>query len=376
MTIHRLTMLAGSVLTAGILAAQPATAQELVFGSWTPAREYQNAHVMPDIFKTIEAETKGAIKWKLVPGGQLADGKTTFTAVKDGLIQAGLAVPNYVPNTVPALFMIYSTVILGHSDVVATSAAAMETVYFNCPDCLAEVKKLNAVPLGGWTTSAYVLACREPVKSLADLKGKRIRASGGNAEMFKQAGAVPVGATLVEAVGLLQRGGLDCQHGIADWLRTFGYADFAKYVTDIPLGLTGPAIGMYMNRDTWNKFTPEQKRLHMKQAALMSAKMAIGNFIIAEEQALNSVMKEKGVQLVKPDPDFARMTTEYKKTERAHNVEIGKKFGLKDPGAIIDAYEKSVEKWRKISAEVGRDVNKLAEVLDREIYSKVDLDKL
>ncbi len=135
----------------------------------------------------------------------------------------------------------------------------METIYFQCPECLEEVKKLNAVPLGGWTTSAYLLACNTPVKSLADLKGKRVRATGGNAEMFKMAGAVPVGATLVEAVSLLQRGGLDCQHGIADWLRTFGYADFAKYVTDIPLGLTGPAIGMYLNRDTWNKFTPEQK---------------------------------------------------------------------------------------------------------------------
>ena len=98
--------------------------------------------------------------------------------------------------------------------------------------------------LGGWTTSAYLLACTTPVKTLADLKGKRVRATGGNAEMFKMAGMVPVGATLVEAVSLLQRGGLDCQHGIADWLRTFGYADFAKYVMDYPLGLTGPALGM------------------------------------------------------------------------------------------------------------------------------------
>lgn len=372
---HHRTMLLAGMLATG-LAAQPASSQELIFGSWTPAREYQNANVMPEMFKLIEKETGGQVKWKLVPGGQLADGKTTFTAVKDGLIQAGLAVPTYVPNTVPAMFMIYSTVILGHNDVVAASAAAMETLYFQCPECLEEAKKLNAVPLGGWTTSAYLLACTTPVKSLADLKGKRVRATGGNAEMFKMAGAVPVGATLVEAVSLLQRGGIDCQHGIADWMRTFGYADFAKYVTDIPLGLTGPAIGMFMNRDTWNKFTPEQKKLHVKQAAWMSAKMAIGNFIIANEEGLNAVIKDKGVQMVKPDPDFEKVATEYKKIERARNVEIGKSFGLKDPGAIIDAYEKNVEKWRKISAEVGRDINKLTEALDREIYSKIDLSKL
>ena len=208
---------------------------------------------MPELFKNIEKETNGAVKWKLVAGGQLVDGKTTFTGVKDGLIQAGLAIPTYVPNTVPALFMIYSTVVLGHNDVVAATGAALETMYFNCPECLDEIKKLNAVSLGGWTSSAYLLACTTPVKSLADLKGKRIRATGGNAEMFKMAGAVPVGATLVEAVSLLQRGGLDCQHGIADWLRTFGYADSPNTSSTMPLGLTGPALGIFMNRDTWNK---------------------------------------------------------------------------------------------------------------------------
>ncbi len=376
MIAYRSITLAGTALAAGLIAAQPAPAQELIYGSWTPAREYQNAHVMPGLFKSIEEKTKGAVKWKLVAGGQLVDGKTTFTGVKDGLIQAGLAIPQYVPNTVPAMFMIYSTVVLGHNDVVAATGAALETVYFNCPDCLDEVKKLNAVSLGGWTSSAYLLACTTPVKSLADLKGKRVRAAGGNADMLKMAGAVPVGATLVEAVSLLQRGGLDCQHGIADWLRTFGYADFAKYVVDMPLGLSGPALGFFMNRDTWNKFTPEQKKIHLDEAVKLSAQMAIGNFIVANEEGLDSVIKGKGVQMIKPDAEFEKVVTEYQKVQKARNVEIGKSFGLKDPAAIIDAYEKNIEKWRKLSPEIGRDVNKFTEALNREIYSKLDVNKL
>ena len=117
-------------------------------------------------------------------------------------------------------------------------------MYLRCPSCLEELRKNNSVPLGGWTSSAYLLACTAPVKSPADLKGKRVRATGGNAELMRAAGGATVGVTLAEAVGLLQRGGLDCQHGVADWLKTFGYADFAKYVTDYPLGLTGPAIGL------------------------------------------------------------------------------------------------------------------------------------
>ena len=78
----------------------------------------------------------------------------------------------------PALLMFYSTVVLGHNDVVAATGAALDTMYFNCPECLDEIKKLNAISLGGWTSSAYLLNCTTPVKSLAVLKGKRIRATG------------------------------------------------------------------------------------------------------------------------------------------------------------------------------------------------------
>lgn len=378
MNINRFAPIVVAAVAVALLAAQPVSAQqELVYGNWTPPREYQNVHVMPYVFEQIAKETNGAIKWKLIAGGQLADGKSTFTAVKDGLMQGGLAIATYVPNLVPSLGAIYTTVILGHNDVVAASGAALETFYLNCPSCIEEFKALNSVPLSGWTSSAYLLACTQPLKTLADLKGKRVRATGGNAELMKVAGMVPVGATLVEAVGLLQRGGLDCQHGIADWLRTFGYADVAKFVIDYPLGLSGPAIGWMLNRDAWNKFTPEQKRIHLKWAAWMSAKLAIGNFIIANEEGLAAIIKDKGVQLIKVGPEFDAIGQNYKKVQRESNIATAKGFGVKDPEKIIDTYERLIEqKWRGLSKEIGRDIDKFTAVLNREVFSKIDIDKL
>ncbi len=375
----RTSWLAAAALLGGVLAGSPspASAEELVFGSWTSPREYQNVHVMPEMFKNIEKETNGAIKWKLIPGGAIADGKATFSAVKDGLMQAGLGIVTYSPSTIPSVFTIYSTVVLGHNDPVAASAAALEVMYLRCPSCLAEFRKNNSVPLGGWTTSAYVLACTTPVKSPADLKGKRVRATAGNADLMRAAGGVPVNVTLTEAVSLLQRGGLDCQHGVADWLKTFGYADFTKYVADQPLGITGPAIGMLLNRDTWNKFTPEQKKIHLKYAAWMSAKQAIGNFLISNEEVMASLIKDKGVTLLKSDPkDWEGVISEFNKGNRARVVAQGQKLGVADPGAIIDDYMATIQKWRGRSKEIGRDINKFADVLTTEIFSKIDLAKL
>ena len=237
--------------------AAPAAAAELVYGNWTPAQEYQNRVAMPDVIKMIDKETNGAIKWKLVPGGQLADAKATFTAVKDGLMQAGLGIVTYVPNAIPSVYAIYSTIIFGENDpVAATLRGARDDVSAVpvLPRGGEEIQRRAARRLGVVVLRAGLLASRSG--RYAELKGKRVRATGGNADMLKQAGMVPVGATLVEAVGLLQRGGIDCQHGVVDWLRTFGYADVAKYVMDYPLGMSGPAIGFFMNRDTWNGFTP------------------------------------------------------------------------------------------------------------------------
>jgi TRAP-type C4-dicarboxylate transport system substrate-binding protein len=378
MNIKRFAPIAAAAVSVVLLAGTPVSAQqELIYGNWTPPREYQNVQVMPYVFEQIAKETNGAIKWKLIAGGAIADGKSTFTAIKDNLMQGGLAIATYVPNLVPSLGAIYTTVILGHNDVVAATGAALETFYLNCPSCLEEFRALNSVPLSGWTSSAYLLACTQPYKTLAELKGKRVRATGGNAELMKSAGMVPVGATLVEAVSLLQRGGLECQHGIADWLRTFGYADFAKYVIDYPLGLSGPAIGWMMNRDAWNKFTPEQKRIHIKYAAWMSAKLAIGNFLIANEEGLAAVIKDKGVQMIKVGPEFDQIGEAYKKVQRASNVATAKGFGVKDPEKIIDTYETLIEKkWRGLSKDIGRDIDKFTAVLNREVFSKIDIDKL
>ena len=72
MTIHRSLSISVAALAGALFVGQPAFAQtELVYGSWPPAGEYLNRVALPKAFAAIEKETKGQIKWKLVPGGQL-----------------------------------------------------------------------------------------------------------------------------------------------------------------------------------------------------------------------------------------------------------------------------------------------------------------
>jgi TRAP-type transport system periplasmic protein len=365
-----------ALLAAVFAGAAPALAQqEPVYGSWVPASDFLNSDALPAAFKQIEQETKGAIKWKLIPGGQIADGKTTFTAVKDGLMQGGLAISVYVPNLVPSNAMLYSTVVPG-DDVVAATGAGTEVMFLNCPSCLEEYKKLNSIPLSPYAGAASVFMCTKPVKTVEDLKGKRIRATGAAVELVNLAGGVPVSGSLTEAVSMLQRGAIECVYGVPEWLKTFAFGDFAKHVVDYPLGVLSPVVAFMMNRDAYLKMTPEQQTAHLRAAARVTAMHSIGNFIVKNEASYKEAIETKGVQKIAVGKDFDELMAKYKAGERERNVKIAKGFGVADPEAILDAYAKAVEKWQKLSKDIGRDPEKFNEALWREVYSKLDPSKL
>jgi TRAP-type C4-dicarboxylate transport system substrate-binding protein len=353
-----------------------AAQQELLYGSWLPAVEGLNSRSLPSVFKQIEEETKGAIKWKLVAGGQIADAKTTFSAVRDGLMQAGLGIPTYGPNLVPSNALLFSTLIPG-DDLIAATGAGSEVLLLQCPSCLEEYKRTtNAIPLAGTAVGPSFLLCTKPVRTVEELKGKRVRIMGAGVELIKLAGAVPVGATLTETVGLLQRGGIDCANGALDWLKSFGYGEFTKYVVDYPLGIIGTSHPLMINRDAFHKMTPQQKTVHLRASARLAAVHTIGNFIVKNEESYAYVVEKMGVQKVAVGKDFDELMARYKAIERDRNAKIAKGFGVADPEPILDAYAKAMEKWQRLSKDIGRDTDKLTAALWREVYSKIDPERL
>jgi hypothetical protein len=62
--------------------------------------------------------------------------------------------------------------------------------------------------------------------------------------------------------------------------------------------------------------------------------------------------------------------------QRDANIATAKNFGVADPAKTIDAYEAAVARWKPVSKEIGRDIDKYADVLTREIFSKIDPEKL
>lgn len=360
-----------AALTLVTLTAQ---ARELIYGSWVSPKHGLNRIALPYLFDGVAKDSNGEIIWKLVAGGQLVNGRGTPKGVQDGLIDAGFGIAPYVANRLPATNMIFSTYVFGN-DVTAATGAAMETVLLHCPECLEEHKKNNAVPLAGYDAAPYLLMCSSNVASVADLAGKKVRSSGAGVHLMEMAGATPVAMSPAQATTALQRGTLDCVHGAGTWIRSYGYADVVKSVLDYPLGISGPAMAVYLNRKTWLSLSPEQQQIHWKYAPVVTAHSVMDIHYTETEEVLAEA-QQQGVAMTKGGQDFSDLVAKFDPSQRQRNIDQATEFGVKNAEEIMQALEQAQKKWRGLSPDIGRDVDKFIEALNREIYDKVDLSKL
>lgn len=360
---------------AALVQGPAAMARELIYGSWLGANNATNTVTLTRYFDMIRERTGGSIEWKLVAGGQLANGPGTPEAVKNGLMDAGLVMAPYQPRMLPATNMIFSQSLIG-DDFVASVGAMNEVLMLGCPECHEEFRRNNAVGFGGYGVSPYLFMCRGNPRSVEDLKGLKIRGSGGGVNIIELAGATPVSMPPNEATSALERGTLDCVLGGVQWLISFGYLDVVDTVIQAPMGMGGPPVLMYVNREVWESMTPEERRAHVE---LMPDAVAIEVFEaqMAKDRAAIEAARKKGITFVEGGEPFAEIMRKRDAVQYGMNVENARAAGVKEPEKILDYYLSAYEKWKRIVAEeVGDDQAKFREALWREVYSKVDPEAL
>lgn len=365
----------GTVLvTAAALTAAPTVAKDLVYGSWMGANASTNAITLPQYFDRIREATGGSINWTLVPGGQLASGPSTVDAVKGNLIDGGTTMAPYTPRELPATNAIFTRTVAGN-DVVGTAGAMNELMLLNCPQCLAEYKRNEAVAFGGYNTTPYLLMCKPEVSTVADLSGTKVRASGGGVEIMTLAGATPVAMSPAEATSALERGVVDCVMGSLAWLRNYGYMDITKHVVEFPLGMAGPPILMYLNRDVWEAMSDVERQAHIDNAAELVAVGTITAQIDIDAEVKVKAL-ESGITFHQGGADFAAVIDQRVQDQEAHIIEIATQAGVEDVAGLLAKYTELLAKWNALSTDIGMDVGKFTEALNAEVYSKIDLDAL
>jgi TRAP-type C4-dicarboxylate transport system substrate-binding protein len=113
-----------------------------------------------------------------------------------------------------------------------------------------------------------VLYCRDPVKSLEDLKGRRIRVAGtALSNLVKAIGGIAVDVAFAEVYTALQRGVADCAWTSSVAGNSQKWYEVSKYLVVMPLGWSISAH--VANKNFWDKLEPGARDFLTKEMATM-----------------------------------------------------------------------------------------------------------
>ena len=107
---------------------------------------------------------------------------------------------------------------------------------------------------------SQILFCKDEVRSLKDLKGKKVRASGWTvAEFLDGIGATGITMSYSEVPQALQRGVIDCAvtGGLSGY--SSGWGEVANHLYPLPIGGWAYVVTA-MNLNTWDKFSKNEKK--------------------------------------------------------------------------------------------------------------------
>ncbi|MGB3391213.1 MAG: TRAP transporter substrate-binding protein [Pseudaminobacter sp.] len=198
--------------------------------------------VMTEWVKRIEEATNGQVSVDKYPDGTLLKRDEMFDGVLSGVVDIGMS-SIADPGRFPVQYGIGLP--LGLEDGRIASIVAYDLVNEFQPKELADFKVLTIM-----ATGPGYLQTSSPMTSLADLKGKEVRGTGGGVDVLRSLGAAPVGMPITEVPQALQTGVIDGYMTSIEVIKEFKLAEMVKHVTEYPMNVLTFAV--VMNKAKWD----------------------------------------------------------------------------------------------------------------------------
>ncbi|MPZ55400.1 MAG: hypothetical protein GEU91_02655 [Rhizobiales bacterium] len=355
-----------------VLIGSSAQAKELRYNLFDVPRS-ATAQVITKFFDDLRKETNGDLTTRIFTGGQLLNAPATLKGVGDRVVDGGFVVPslnqgqlkhtNVIPDLLPFV-----------TDSLVAAAAGVDTAVVGCEGCKDEFKAAKVVWLGGFGPDPWHLMCREPITKADDLKGRKVRVTGASpTRLIRQLGGVPVQLPPTEIATAFQGGQIDCACGPLVWLRDYALWDVAKSVVDAPFGVYGGLGTFTFNADTFASFTAPQRAAMLK---LMPDSVINGTRLhLRSGDEARKGAAAKGISFWKPDDEFKKRVTEFRKSEIGNLTADMSKRGVANAEAVIRLHLANIDKWEKKLATIGNDPGRLIEELRKEVYAKSPVGK-
>ena len=253
----RLKIIICAALIAAISVCAPALPQAqaetvtLTYANFPPAVTFPCVQ-MERWKEEVEKRTNGQVEIQTFPGSTLLNAKNMFDGVKQGQADIGCLCMSYQPGVFPLTTVL--EVPVGFSSSVVPSLALWDLYEKYQPAAFNDVKVLAM-----FTTAPSNIMSKTPVKSLEDLKGLELRASGGASKVLEMLGAVPVSMPMSECPEALQKGLVKGLLSSLEVLKDFNFAEACRFETITNFQVYPFAV--VMNKDSWDNLPDDVKKV-------------------------------------------------------------------------------------------------------------------
>ncbi|HOX55643.1 MAG TPA: TRAP transporter substrate-binding protein [Verrucomicrobiota bacterium] len=267
MNMKKWTVMAGATLLTGVCLtackpagesptaepAKPAGVIKLSYSVFFPPTHVQ-CLAATDWANEIQKRTAGRVQITIYPAGSLTKADQCYEGVIKGISDLGMSCFAYTRGRFPLIEGL--DLPLGYPDGASATRIANAMVQKYQPAELADVKVLYVHAHG-----PGILASKKPVKSLADLKGLKIRATGLSAKIVEALGATPVAMSQPETYEALSKGVVEATLCPIETLKGWKQGETIEYVVDsTAIGYT-TAMFVVMNKDKWAELPAEVQKV-------------------------------------------------------------------------------------------------------------------
>jgi TRAP-type transport system periplasmic protein len=304
-----------------------ATAQQITklkYAEFSPDRERIHNTVTKEFAAAVEKASLGAVKVELFPNGALGRNPAQQAQlVQDGVADIAFIVPSFTPGrypdsevmTLPGLFRDLREATLVFTRLVMSGKIKDYEQY---------------VPIATWTTPPFSIHAAFPISSAADLKGKKIRASGTmQSDILRALGAVPVAIPPTEVPEAIARRTIDAATSQPAVVYDFGYNRVTSNHYFIQLGVT-PLV-VLMNKSKFESMPPVAQDAIRAHSMQWMANLYIDQITAYDRELVKKLQDDPKRHVVFPgsadeqatNAAFQRVTSDWI-NRSSHNAELFK----------------------------------------------------
>jgi len=292
-----------------LLITVPALAQviKLTLADQNPQTGWGGVEALQPWVKKVEEATKGKVKIDVYYSQTLAKAPDIWNAVKSGVADMGWCFHGYWPDMTPLADVITLPALPIKS--AEKGSEVLWRLYERFPAIQNQFKDVHVLQL--WTSHPYFLITnKKQVKTMEDLKGLKIRTTGGPpTEQMKALGAIPVLIPMPDNYLSLQKGVIDGMGTPWEPILAHRLYEVVKYYTIVPLSAV--YFSMPMNKQKWDSLPKDVQEAITSVSGLEGAKFWGRNFFDRSEGAVAETVKKGGYEMVKyvvPPEEVERWT--------------------------------------------------------------------